>query len=326
MPHVVVLATGGTISARRANGEGPLVATASADELVAVADGLPPDVTVEAHDVLRRGSYALSFGDLRMIADTVAAHLRRPEVDGIVVTHGTDTLEETAILLDLVHDDARPVVLTGAQRGADVPDTDGPRNLADAIAVAAHPVLRGHGVFVAFAGAVFGARGVRKAHTVDLAAFTSPTGPLATVADGTVTVHALPYRPVLLDRPTEAFDRVRVDIVLAYPGADDTFLQAAATAGADGVVLAGTGAGNAPPAFAAAVADLTRNGVIVGLSTRVADGPVRPVYGDGGGADLVAAGAVPLALPAPQARVALALLLSADLAAHQVVSELGSLA
>jgi len=325
MPHVVVLATGGTISARRSDAGGALLASDGADRLVG-AVAVPPGVTVEAHDVLKAGSYGLTLGNLRTIADTVAEHLTRRDVDGIVVTHGTDTLEETAILLDLVHADPRPVVLTGAQRSADVPDTDGPRNLADAITVAADPQLRGHGVVVAFGGAVLAARGVRKSHTVDLAAFTGRAGRLATVLDGGVTVDAFPHRPVLLDHPTAELDDVRVDILLAYPGARPDLLRAAAEAGAHGVVIAGTGVGNAPPGFAAAISVLTEQGVVVGLSTRVTAGPVRPVYGDGGGADLVAAGAVPLALPAAQGRIALALLLSTGLAPDQVAKQLGSLA
>jgi L-asparaginase len=324
MPHVVVLATGGTISARRSDAGGALLATDGADRLVGGAT-VPAGVTVEAHDVLRVGSYNLTLRDLRTIADSVAAHLSRPDVDGIVITHGTDTLEETAILLDLVHADPRPVVLTGAQRSADVPDTDGPRNLADAVTVAADPQLRGCGVVVAFGGAVLAARGVRKSHTVDPAAFSGRSGPLATVLDGCVTVHALPHRPVVLEHPTAELDEVRVDVLLAYPGAQADLLLAAAGGGARGVVVAGTGVGNAPPGFAAAVSDLSRQGVVVGLSTRVTFGPVRPVYGDGGGSDLVAAGAVPLALPAVQGRIALALLLSTDLAPDQVAKQLGSL-
>jgi L-asparaginase len=324
MPHVVVLATGGTISARRSDG-GALLASDGAARIVG-AGAVPAGVTVEAHDVLRVGSYNLELSDLRTIADAVAGHLGRRDVDGIVVTHGTDTLEETAILLDLVHADQRPVVLTGAQRGADVPDTDGPRNLADAVAVAADPQLRGHGVVVAFGGAVLAARGVRKSHTVEPMAFTGRSGGLATVGDGEVTVHGVPHRPVLLAHPTAELDRVRVDVLLAHPGAQPDLLRAAVDGGARGIVVAGTGVGNAPRGFAAAVADLTGQGVVVGLSTRVTDGPVRPVYGDGGGADLVAAGAVPLALPAVQGRIALALLLSTGLAPDQVAKQLGSLA
>jgi L-asparaginase len=309
MSRVVLLTTGGTISSR-ASGAG-VVATDDAETLGRLAARDGSDVVVEAHEVLRVGSYQMRLGDLRTISDAVAAQLDRVDVDGIVITHGTDTLEETALLLDLVHDDARPVVLTGAQRAADAPGTDGPRNLADAVDVAASPAARDAGVLVAFAGTVLAARGTRKVHTVELTAFGSPAGAVGDVMDGRVRLHHGPRRPKPLARPTSAFDSTRVDLVPAYPGSDDVLLRAAVDAGATGVVLVGTGVGNGPRGLPELVERLTADGVVVGLCTRVPNGPVLPVYGNGGGADLVAAGAVPLsALPASQARVALALLLS----------------
>lgn len=309
LPHVVVLTTGGTISSRSTPG-----AVVAVDDATAVLAGLEPGdgITIEAHDLLRVGSYRMSPADMRRVADEAAKASARTDVDGVVITHGTDTLEETAMLLDLVHADDSPVVLTGAQRAADIPDTDGPRNLGDAVAVAADPAARGHGVLVVFAGSVFAARGVRKAHTVDLAAFGNPAGTAGVVHSRTVTMHSVPTRPPALPRPGAAFDAVRVDIVVAYPGGDDALLRAAAAAGARGIVLAGMGIGNAPPGVAETVADLVTDGIVVALSTRVAAGPVLPVYGAGGGADLVRAGAVPVRLPAAQARIVLALLLSAD--------------
>lgn len=309
MPHVVVLTSGGTISSRD-SGEG-VVAVDDASALLAGARLNATDgITAEAIDVIKVGSYRVTLPDLRRIADAVRTQLDRPDVDGVVLTHGTDTLEETAILLDLIHADARPVVLTGAQRAADVPDTDGPRNLRDAIAVAAAPDVRGSGVLVAFNGSVLAARHVRKSHTVDLAAFTNPAGIAATVTSGVVRALNVPVRPAALPAPGPAFDAVRVDIVAAYPGGDDVLLRAAARAGAAGIVLVGTGLGNAPAGVAEAVAAEVADGVVVALSTRVANGPVLPVYGDGGGHDVVAAGAVPVSLPPSQARIALALLLS----------------
>src|SRR5699024_7397350 len=101
------------------------------------------DVAVEGRDVLRLGSYLLDHSHLRTICEAVAEQLRRDDVDGVVLTHGTDTLEETAYLLDLVHDSDKPVVLTGAQLAADRPDSDGPHNLASAVLVAASEQARG---------------------------------------------------------------------------------------------------------------------------------------------------------------------------------------
>jgi L-asparaginase len=319
MSLVVLLTTGGTISSR-AGGSG-VVATDDADTLgrLAVRDG--SDVQVEAHEVMRVGSYQMRLADLRAISDAVAEHLDRDDVDGIVITHGTDTLEETAALLDLVHDDPRPVVLTGAQRAADVPDTDGPRNLADAVDVAASAAARDSGVLVAFAGSVLPARGTLKVHTVDLAAFGNAAGALGEVVDGRVQLHHSPPRPKPLPRPEPDFDTTRVDLVPAYAGSDDVLLRAAVEAGATGVVLVGTGVGNGPAELPPLVRRLTDDGVVVGLATRVANGPVLPVYGNGGGADLVAAGAVPLSrLPASQARIALALLLSSGAGPTQVAA------
>jgi L-asparaginase len=319
MPRVVVLATGGTISSRRTNG-----VVRAVDDAAAVLAGVEAgdDIDVEQHDVLRIGSYRMSFADLRTLADEVTRQLDRGDVDGVVITHGTDAMEETAILLDLVHEGTKPVVLTGAQRAADIVDTDGPRNLRDAITVAADPAARGHGTMVVFGGSVYAARGVRKSHTVDLAAFGNPAGTIGDVYTGSARLHGLPARPTSLALPDARFDAVRVDTVAAYPGGDDVLLRAAVAAGSRGIVLAAMGIGNAPPGVADCIDEITRAGVVVALSTRVAAGPILPIYGDGGGADLVAAGAVPVALPASQARIALALLLSSDRSAAEVAADL----
>lgn len=309
MTHIVVLATGGTISSRKRH-DGAAVATDSAEALVRAADA-GRQVTVEPIDLLRENSFNLSLGDLRRIAEGVRAQLARPEVDGIVVTHGTDTVEETSMLLDLVHADERPVVLTGAQLSPDDEAHDGPRNLREAIAVAAAPGSRGAGVLVSFAGRIFAAAGIRKGATTAAQPFVAPTGHIGSVVAGRVTFHTRPVREEVLPAPTEAFDATRVDILVAYPGATPDLFDASVAAGAAGIVLAGTGTGNLNRGFVDAIRAATDAGTVVALSTRVADGPVVPVYGDGGAVDVLAAGAVPVTwLPYSQARVLLALLLS----------------
>ncbi|MEW5809211.1 MAG: asparaginase [Actinomycetota bacterium] len=310
MTRIAVLATGGTIASTAT--EGGVVATRTAAAVLGdVAFG---DLEVETHDLMTVGSYRLTLGHLRAISDAVAELLERREcpVDGIVITHGTDTMEETAILLDLVHDDDRPVVLTGAQKAGDSQDGDGPRNLVDAVFTAAAPHCRGLGVVIVFAGAVLPARGTRKMHTTALDAFRSTVGDqLGTIIDGTVTIGAAQRRPPPLPRPSSAFDDTRVDLIEMYPGADDVLITAAVSAGARGIVLAGTGIGNANPAVVAAVHDLVGPDVAVVLSSRVPEGPVRGVYGDGGGADLLAVGvSAASGLPATQLRILLALWLS----------------
>ena len=309
MHSVSVLTTGGTIASRR-DTSGRAVACDGADELLA-ALRRTTDVRITAEDVLRIGSYRMTLDRMAQIAGRAIARLSDGGTAGVVVTHGTDTLEETALFLDLFVDGERPVVLTGAQRPADALDSDGPRNLADAVALAAHPDSRGLGALVVFDGTVLPARGIRKAHTLASSAFVSPDGgSLGWVHDGCVhlTRQGRPRR--CLDLSAFVPSRARVDIAACYPGADATALRAFAQAGARGLVLEATGAGNANPEICDAVAELSAAGIVVATSTRVAEGPVAAIYGDGGGADLLAAGAVPTGQLRPsQARIALAALL-----------------
>ncbi|HEX4247352.1 MAG TPA: asparaginase [Pseudonocardia sp.] len=311
MRGVVIISTGGTIASRR-DERGASVAS---DGVGALLERLPVTVgvPVEGRDVLCLGSYLLTPSDMAGIVREIHRALADEAVLGVVVTHGTDTMEETAYLADLVHDDPRPVVFTGAQRPADAPDTDGPRNLADAIAVAADPAARDCGVLLTFDGSVFAAKGVGKSHTAAPAAFSAPdSGPLGHVRDGVVSLAVRPVRLPPLDLTALDLADLRVDVVTYYPGADATVLDAVHAAGARGVVLAGTGAGNANREVCAAVDRLTRDGVVVALSTRVAAGPVAGIYGNGGGGlDLLAAGAVPTGVLRPsQARILLAALLA----------------
>ena len=309
MPLVTVLATGGTI-ASRADVRGGATAQDGGAELVDRLD-LPHGIEVRVRDVVRVGGFRMTLERVHELARAVADQLRDDAVAGVVITHGTDTIEESAFFLDLFHADPRPVVVTGAQRAADAPDSDGPRNLSDAVVAAAAPTTRGLGVLIAFGGQLFPARGTRKTQTLAADTFANPSGgPLGWVHGGDVGVVTAPRRGRALR--LEEFDPagVRVDVVPCYPDADATALRAVADAGARGIVLEATGAGNANPAICTAVAELTRAGVVVVTSTRVAAGPVAAIYGDGGGVDLLAAGAVPSGLLRPsQARMLLAALL-----------------
>ncbi|MFB9377771.1 asparaginase [Kineococcus gynurae] len=311
MRRAVVVTTGGTIASQRSAAGGHRASLSGADLLARVE--VPDGVTVEVLDAGLWNGFALQPTDMGQIAASVRAALADEDVDGVVLTHGTDTTEETAFLLDLVHDDPRPVVVTGAQRPADDPRSDGPANLRDALLVATAPAARGAGVVVCFDGSVRTARGVQKVDTLATQAFGSPSGGLlGRVSRDGVHLHSLPQRPPALDLTALDLGAVRVDVVALYPGADAVALRAHVAAGADGVVLQGMGAGNAPPALLGPVTDLVAAGVPVVLSTRVPTGPVVGIYGGGGGADLLAAGALPSGLLRPgQARVLLLALLAA---------------
>ncbi|KXP04397.1 L-asparaginase [Tsukamurella tyrosinosolvens] len=313
MPAVIVLATGGTIASRHDDSGAAVPADAGA-ALVATA-GAVPGVDVTVRDVTATDSSALTLDQLDEIRAAVTDALCDPDVAGVVVTHGTDTMEETSLLVDLAHADPRPVVFTGAQHPADSPAADGPANLAEAIAVAADPAYRGLGVLLSFAGNVQTVRGLAKVSTVAPQPFAGGL-PVAEL-EGTA-----PHR--LLTKQAPIAD-VRVDVVASYPGADGALVDAAVAAGARGIVLAGTGSGNTTVALADAVRRALDAGVVVVVSTRIASGPVDAAYGGGGGAaDLVATGALLSRRLRPgQARIVLLALLAAGVGPRWIGAYLG---
>jgi L-asparaginase len=312
---VSLVSTGGTISSRTEPAAGRRPALAGRALLAGLGRDADPGFDVRAVDVLLRSSWALSTADMAAVSAAVAAQLEDPRVSGVVITHGTDTLEETAYLLQLLHSDPRPVVLTGAIRPADDAAADGPRNLRHALRVAGSAAARGRGVLVAFDGKLFAAAGTRKIDTTASAAFDSPDfGAIGSVTEDGVSFTDPPpaWTTTALSRHRADLAASRVDIVALYPGADATALRACVAAGARGLVLEGTGSGNVPPAVADAVAELSAAGVVIAVSSRVHRGPILPLYGGGGGGlELLAAGAVSSEWLRPsQARIALLVLLA----------------
>ncbi|MET9547275.1 asparaginase [Streptomyces sp. NPDC006627] len=308
--RIVVISTGGTIASRW-QGTG-FAADAPGREVLATA-AIPHDITSEVIDLFNVNSPRLTSAQQLTLLRTVHEVLADPGVDGIVVTHGTDTLEETAFLLDLHHHDSRPVVFTGAQKPLGAEDGDGPGNLYDALLTAA--TVRDLGVLVVFDGKVHAARGTVKTQTLAADAFADPSGPrVGKVGFGKVSVAHRPERPEPLPLPAAGVAVPRVDMVMHHVDADPLLLEAAVGAGAQGIVLVATGAGNATPEFVTAVAKAVERGVLVALTTRVPAGPVTEIYTHGGAVDLAAAGAVLTGtLRAGQARTAvLAALLSAS--------------
>lgn len=273
-PLVHVVATGGTIaSTNYYSAQGGKIGVA---ELLKSVPALDSVARVSAEQFLNVASSQITVKDWlamsRAIADTLRA---RRDLAGIVVTHGTDTMEETAYFLDLTIADPRPVVVTGAMRPSDGIGIDGPANLYNAVRVAADSSARGRGAMVLLNDEIFAARDVTKGNTVRPDAFVAPARGALGVADPErIVFHRVAQRAPIFDlSAVQALPRV--DIAYAYAGADGAAIDAFAAAGARGIVVAGVGRGGMTGEQRQAVNRAIAKGLVVVIGSRAGAGSVR---------------------------------------------------
>ncbi|MDR9439185.1 MAG: asparaginase [Halomonas sp.] len=310
--RVIVLTTGGTIASEP--GENGLnVSGAMSGESLLGRVALPPsqDLEVEVRSILQKPSNAISLDDLVTLSRQCQSLEQDPDVIGIVITHGTDTLEETAHFLDITLSlQSCALIMTGSQRAPHEEGTDAFRNLANAITVASEPCMRGIGVTVVFNESLYAARSVRKLNSYRVNGFGAPdVGPLGYVDGQRVYLAQIPCRAAPLPLGVSL---PRIDILSSYLDASPLLVEAAVASGAQAVVVEGLGRGHVPPTWLEAIGEATRGGVPVAVVSGCPEGPVNTRYEFPGSlASLQAHGAIAVRdLSARKTRLTLAVLLS----------------
>jgi L-asparaginase len=274
---IVLVFTGGTISMRHDASAGGAVPSLRGKDILDLAPGIDRFAKLEVDDWGAYPGPHMTVERMWALRARIGEHLARREVDGVVVTHGTDSLEESAYLVARSLKSTKPVVFTGAMRTSSDLGWDGPGNLGAAVLVAAAEVSRGQGVMVVMNDRIYSALDVTKVHTAMLDAFDSPgLGPLGVVDDGSVIFRrALPNDVATIEPESPA---TPVDIVYAWAGADSRLLLASARM-ARGVVVAAMGRGNLPPDMLEGLDAFLSVGKPVVISSRSARGRVGPTYG-----------------------------------------------
>ena len=280
LPNVVVLATGGTIAGAAASDvqAGYTSGQVGVEQLLAAVPQAKKLANLKGEQIANIGSQDMNDSVWIKLAVRVNELLAQPDVAGVVITHGTDTIEETAFFLNLVVKSRKPVVLTGSMRPSTALSADGPLNFYNAVAVAANPDAAGRGVLVVLNDWIHGAASLTKTSTTAVQTFLSPiSGLIGTVAYGQAEFYRGP-----VGKNTVASDfsvnrstvLPRVDIIMASENMDGALIDAAVAAGAKGIVIAGVGNGNMTATAVNALAAQARKGIVCVRSSRVTTGNV----------------------------------------------------
>jgi len=290
-PHVVLIFTGGTIASKLDTDFGGVVPSLSGGEILERIPGIRDKARLSVHEYGTFPGPHITPQRMLEISRLVQRYVDDPDVDGVVVTHGTDTLEETAYFLDCTVTTDKPVVVIGAMRNSSEPDWDGPRNLRDAIGAASNPILRGYGVTVILGGTINAASEASKTDTEDLSTFASfDFGPLGRITNGHVLVMRRPlHREVFATVSLPTF----VPLLKSFAGMDGTLIRLCRAEGAQGLVVEAFGVGNVTPSVYYELADAVQHGIPVVLVSRCPVGRIEHTYAyEGAGRGLYEAGVI----------------------------------
>ena len=279
-PGVVILATGGTIAGAAASGTQAAYTSGAVtiDAMVAAVPGIQEMATIKGEQISNVGSQDISFDIMLKLAKRINELMAMNDVDGIVVTHGTDTMEETAFFLNLVVKGDKPVVMVGSMRPSTAVSADGPLNLYNAVGVAVDPKAKGRGVLVVMNDWIHAAHSLTKTSTTAIQTFMSPVRGVVGVANyGKNDFYNTPEwkHTTASEFSVDGVTKLpRVDIIFACADMSPDLIDASVANGAKGIIIAGVGNGNMNKASLAAAANAAKKGVVVVRSSRVATGSV----------------------------------------------------
>lgn len=318
MKHLLVIHTGGTIS--MSQGQSNKVVTNDINPISLHQDVINQYAQIDELNPFNVPSPHMTIQHVKQLKDIILEAVTNKYYDGFVITHGTDTLEETAFLLDLILGIEQPVVITGAMRSSNEIGSDGLYNYISAIRVASDEKARHKGVMVVFNDEIHTARNVTKTHTSNTNTFQSPNhGPLGVLTKDRVQFHHMPYRQQALENVNE---KLNVPLVKAYMGMPGDIFSFYSREGIDGMVIEALGQGNMPPSALEGIQQLVSLNIPIVLVSRSFNGIVSPTYAyDGGGYQLAQQGFIfSNGLNGPKARLKLLVALSNNLDKAEIKS------
>jgi L-asparaginase len=276
MKKVILLTTGGTIASKPNKESGKLASGALTGEELASMCNLPENIEIIVESVFQKASIHITFEDLVILKEKIDSYFTDSDVAGVVVTHGTDTMEETAYFLDLTIKDERPVIVTGSQRSPEDMGSDVYINLRHAIYSACSDDLKGAGAVVVFNERIFAARYVKKEHASNIQGFNAfGFGYLGIIDNDEVHIFQKPVKREYFDIKTTI---PQVDIIKCYIGADGKFIKAARESLVKGIILEGVGRGQVAPEMMLEIEKAMNEGIKIVVTTSAEEGAVYTTY------------------------------------------------